>query len=366
MKSVSVELRDVRKKFKPHDGKSGDEMFAVKDVSFMAAEGEFVTLLGPSGCGKTTTLRMVAGFEEPSSGEILFGNTSVINTPPNKRNASMVFQSYALFPHMTVYENIAYGLKLRKMQSADIQKKVLESMDTMGLRGMENRRISQLSGGQQQRVALTRALITEPSVLLFDEPLSNLDAKLRVQMREEIRSLQKRLNITALYVTHDQEEAMVMSDKMIVMNKGEIAQIGTPQDIYRRPSSRFVAEFMGNANFLEAEIAGQDGNALNIILLGEKIRVPSQSVALKNKKAVCMLRPEAVTLTPPEQSALKGKITHIVNLGSHVRVTVEINQHILESLLLFSPKTFSLHVEDNVGIQFHEENLHILSQDEHV
>ncbi len=360
MKSVSVELRDVCKKFKPHDGKSGEETFAVKNVSFTAAEGQFVTLLGPSGCGKTTTLRMVAGFEEPSGGDILFGSTSVINTPPNKRNASMVFQSYALFPHMTVFENIAYGLKLRKMQNADIQKKVLGFMDTMGLKGMENRRISQLSGGQQQRVALTRALITEPSVLLFDEPLSNLDAKLRVQMRDEIRSLQQRLKITALYVTHDQEEAMVLSDTMIVLNKGEIAQIGTPQEIYRRPASRFVAEFMGNANFLEAEITGQEGNTLNIILLGEKMRVTSPSGAIKNKKAVCMLRPEAVTLTLPEQSALKGKIKQIVNLGSHSHVTVEVNASLLKCLVLHSAVGTMPREAQNVGIMFHQESVHIL------
>lgn len=360
MKSVSVELRNVCKKFTPHGGKSGEESYAVKNVSFTAAEGELVTLLGPSGCGKTTTLRMVAGFEEPSSGDILFGGASVINTPPNKRNASMVFQSYALFPHMTVYENIAYGLKLRKMPDADIQKKALEFMDTMGLGEMENRHISQLSGGQQQRVALTRALITEPSVLLFDEPLSNLDAKLRVQMRDEIRSLQKRLSITTLYVTHDQEEAMVLSDKMVLMNRGEIAQIGAPQEIYGKPSSRFAAEFMGNANFIETEIKGQEGNVLTISLFGESVKTTSPSNTLKNKKVICMVRPEAISITSAEKAALKGKITHVVNLGSHSHVTVEINTFLLQCLAFHSSSDLKLRVGETAGLSFHEEAIHIL------
>ena len=215
--------------------KTKKEFYAVNDVSVDIKAGEFVTLLGPSGCGKTTILRMIAGFESPDEGEIYIGNNPINHLTPDKRDTAMVFQSYALLPHLNIFDNVAYGLKLRKFSKSEIEKKVLDMLDLVELNGMEGRMINQLSGGQQQHVALARALVIEPSVLLFDEPLSNLDAKLRVVMRTEIRKIQERVGITAIYVTHDQSEAMALSDRIIIMEKGVVAQVGTPEEIYYYP-----------------------------------------------------------------------------------------------------------------------------------
>jgi iron(III) transport system ATP-binding protein len=248
MKSSNVKLSHLRKAF--FDIHHQREIVAVEDFSLDIQAGELVTLLGPSGCGKTTVLRMLAGFETPTSGEISLNDKNITQLPPNKRNSAMVFQSYALFPHMNVEENIVYGLKLRGFSEEDRLKKLSRFLDIVNLRGYEKRKPHELSGGQQQRVALARALIVEPDILLFDEPLSNLDAKLRESMRNEIRNIQKTLKITAVYVTHDQSEAMAISDRVIVMNKGRIEQIGSPQDVYLRPSTQFVADFMGAANFI--------------------------------------------------------------------------------------------------------------------
>ena len=245
-----VRLENVSKIYQ--DPKTKKEFYAVNNISLDIAPGEFITLLGPSGCGKTTTLRMIAGFESPDAGEIYLGDEAINTLTPNKRDTAMVFQSYALFPHMNIFDNIAYGLKLRKFSSAEIKDKVFGMMDLVGLTGMENRYTNQLSGGQQQRVALARALVVEPGVLLFDEPLSNLDAKLRVQMRTEIRRIQQQLGITAVYVTHDQSEAMSISDQIILMKSGVIAQMGSPMEIYYKPNSEFVADFIGECNlFIE-------------------------------------------------------------------------------------------------------------------
>lgn len=222
-----VRLEHISKIYK--DPKTGKDFYAVKDVSLNIEPGSFVTLLGPSGCGKTTTLRMIAGFESPVKGEIYLGDEAINELTPNKRDTAMVFQSYALFPHYNVFDNVAYGLKLRKLPKDEIQRKVMEMLELVELSGMENRLTNQLSGGQQQRVALARALVVEPSVLLFDEPLSNLDAKLRISMRTEIRKIQQKVGITAIYVTHDQAEAMSLSDKIIIMNGGVVEQMGTPR-----------------------------------------------------------------------------------------------------------------------------------------
>ena len=235
---------------------------AVDDVSLAVGRGELVTLLGPSGCGKTTTLRAVAGLEDPTGGSIKLNGLAVYsaaerrNTPAEKRGVSMVFQSYAIWPHMTVFENVAYGLRVRKMSAADISSNVARVLDLVQMSEYADRPSSKLSGGQQQRVAVARAIAFSPDVLLFDEPLSNLDAKLRVSMRVELRELQKRLGITALYVTHDQEEALAISDRVIVMNAGKIEQIGTPEEVYRHPRSLFVADFVGNANIIRGEASG--------------------------------------------------------------------------------------------------------------
>ena len=264
-----VRLEHVSKIYQ--DPKTGKDFYAVHDTSLSIEPGSFVTLLGPSGCGKTTTLRMIAGFESPDEGEIYLGDEAINALTPNKRDTAMVFQSYALLPHYNVFDNVAYGLKLRKIPKDEIRERVMRILDLVELTGMEGRMTNQLSGGQQQRVALARALVIEPSVLLFDEPLSNLDAKLRVSMRTEIRRIQQEVGITAIYVTHDQSEAMALSDNIIIMNKGVVAQVGTPQEIYYHPNSEFVADFIGEANFLKGSFvrSTDDGRAVMNIEGGE-------------------------------------------------------------------------------------------------
>ena len=254
-----VRLDHISKIYK--DPKTGKDFYAVKDTCLEIRPGSFVTLLGPSGCGKTTTLRMIAGFESPDEGEIYLGNEAINALPPNKRDTAMVFQSYALLPHYNVFDNVAYGLKLRKVPKDEIKERVTRILELVELSGMEARMTNQLSGGQQQRVALARALVLEPGVLLFDEPLSNLDAKLRVSMRTEIRRIQQATGITAIYVTHDQSEAMALSDSIIIMNKGVVAQIGSPQEIYYHPNSEFVADFIGEANFLRGKCVTLEGGS---------------------------------------------------------------------------------------------------------
>ncbi|WP_457754221.1 ABC transporter ATP-binding protein [Thermococcus sp.] len=241
---VSVELRGILKTL-------GD--FRLEIESLKAKEGEFLTLLGPSGCGKTTTLRIIAGFEKPDKGEVLFNGRVMNEIPPYERNIGIVFQDYALFPHMTVFKNIAFGLELRKLPREEIEEKVRQALKLVGLEGLENRYPEQLSGGQQQRVALARALVIEPEVLLLDEPLSNLDAKIRERLRGEIKRIQKELSITTIYVTHDQEEAMAISDRIAVMNDGRIEQVGMPLELYYHPKTEFVAKFLGLSNILELE-----------------------------------------------------------------------------------------------------------------
>ena len=275
-----------------------------------------MTLLGPSGCGKTTTLRMIAGFESPDEGEIYLGDEAINELTPNKRDTAMVFQSYALFPHMNIFDNVAYGLKLRHVPKAEIRTKVFDMLKLVGLEGMENRFTNQLSGGQQQRVALARALIVEPGVLLFDEPLSNLDAKLRVYMRTEIRRIQQQFGITAVYVTHDQSEAMSISDKIIIMNQGVIAQMGTPQEIYYSPASEFVADFIGEANFLNVQVDGVEGDVVNVNLNGVRFPVkrPAGAVA-KGEEHTLMLRPEGIRVS--ESGILPCKIVLSCFMGSY-------------------------------------------------
>ncbi len=251
------------------------EVRAVDDVSVDIASGEFVTLLGPSGCGKTTTLRLIAGFEFPTYGDIVLDGKVINELPPNRRDMSMVFQSYAIFPHLNVYENIAYGLKIKKLSNQEIRRKVSDVLTLTELQGLENRAPNQLSGGQQQRVALARALVMEPKVLLFDEPLSNLDAKLRVLMRSEIRRIQQDLGITSVYVTHDQDEAMVLSDKIVVMNLGRIQQVDSAVEIYRRPHNRFVADFIGRANFLPVQITSVDPDGWTFTLYDSVLSAPA-------------------------------------------------------------------------------------------
>ena len=293
-----VRLEHISKIYQ--DPKTKKDFYAVHDTSLEIAPGSFVTLLGPSGCGKTTTLRMIAGFESPDEGEIYLGGEPINALTPNKRDTAMVFQSYALLPHYNIFDNVAYGLKLRKMEKDVIRKKVLDILALVGLEGMEARMTNQLSGGQQQRVALARALVLEPGVLLFDEPLSNLDAKLRVSMRTEIRRIQQEAEITAIYVTHDQSEAMALSDQIIIMEKGVVAQIGTPQEVYYHPGSEFVADFIGEANFLRGTLASADTADIG----GHRVAVnaPGHSVG---EACTLVLRPEAAVLKDQGQLPCK-------------------------------------------------------------
>lgn len=300
-KQASIELKNLTKEYVTHEGTG--TFLAVDHINVNIGSGEFVTLLGPSGCGKTTTLRMIAGFESVSSGDILLDGIRINEMTPDKRDSSMVFQSYALFPHYDVYDNVAYGLVNKKMDKKTIREKVMQMVELVGLKGLEHRMPNQLSGGQQQRVALARALVMEPAVLLFDEPLSNLDAKLRVYMRKEIRKIQQRIGITSVYVTHDQAEAMSLSDKIIIMNKGHIEQVGTPHEVYQHPASRFVADFIGSANFVEAKVSEGDsegdseGEMIPVRMLNEDFNVHYAGLPVKAGDTVqIVLRPEAIRL----------------------------------------------------------------------
>ena len=315
-----VRLENVSKIYQ--DPKTKKAFYAVNNISLDIAPGEFITLLGPSGCGKTTTLRMIAGFESPDAGEIYLGDEAINTLTPNKRDTAMVFQSYALFPHMNIFDNIAYGLKLRKFSSAEIKDKVFGMMDLVGLTGMENRYTNQLSGGQQQRVALARALVVEPGVLLFDEPLSNLDAKLRVQMRTEIRRIQQQLGITAVYVTHDQSEAMSISDQIILMKSGVIAQMGSPMEIYYKPNSEFVADFIGECNFLKGKVVSSGNNVTLVQLPEGQAKGSSDKIYEPGSEVEIVVRPEAILIS--DEGMLPCKVELSCFMGSyqnyHVRV----------------------------------------------
>ena len=308
-----VRLEHISKIYK--DPKTGKDFYAVQDTTLDIEPGTFVTLLGPSGCGKTTTLRMIAGFESPDEGDIYLGDEAINALTPNKRDTAMVFPSYALLPHYNVFDNVAYGLKIRKLPKEEIQERVMNILKLVEMEGMESRMTNQLSGGQQQRVALARALVIEPSVLLFDEPLSNLDAKLRVTMRTEIRKIQQKVGITAIYVTHDQSEAMSISDKIIIMSKGKVEQIGTPREIYYHPTSKFVADFIGEANFLEAQVRSADGEKAMISVAGGEFEVNNFAHAKAGETATLVLRPEGVSLS--EKGLLEGTVTLSTFMGAY-------------------------------------------------
>jgi iron(III) transport system ATP-binding protein len=312
LQATRVVLKDVTKRF--------GQTVAVDRVSLEIEPGELVTLLGPSGCGKTTTLRIVAGLETATDGRVFIGDAEVTQLPPNARDVTMMFQSYALFPHLTVFENVAYGLRVVRKPEAEIRKEVHEILDLVGMPGMEKRSPSALSGGQQQRVALARSLVMHPKVLLFDEPLSNLDAKLRKRMREEIRLLQQRLGITAIYVTHDQAEALAISDRIVVMERGRISQIGTPLDLYHAPGNRFVAEFIGEANFLPATVDVSSGGWTDLKIGPQSLRVQSRRVA--PGPVTVLARPEAIRIRN-DGEGLMGTIQKVSYLGSSADYTVE-------------------------------------------
>jgi spermidine/putrescine transport system ATP-binding protein len=323
LESVAVELRDVIKRF-------GD-VVAVDRVSLRIGDGEFFSLLGPSGCGKTTTLRMIAGFEQPTEGQLLIGDQPVAGVPAFERNTNMVFQNYALFPHMTVAENVAFGLEMKRVPRSEISQRVTEALEMVRLPQMENRRPNQLSGGQQQRVALARALVNRPAVLLLDEPLGALDLKLRKEMQLELKDLQHRVGITFIYVTHDQEEALTMSDRIAVMHQGHVLQIDTPTEIYERPNCRFVADFIGETNFLEGQVIAQENGQLTVEIKPDaEVRVPVREGVVAKSQVTVAIRPEKMYLLneplDPEKNCLPGIIQEVVYIGTDTHYLVSLTE----------------------------------------
>ena len=314
---------------------------AVMNINLEVKQGEFVTLLGPSGCGKTTVLRLIAGFEEPTFGNVYLDSEIINYISPNKRPMAMVFQGLALFPHLSVYENVAYGLKIKQSSTDEIKSRVGIVMNLMNLVGMENRKPHELSGGQQQRVALARALIMRPRVLLLDEPLSNVDAKLRVQMRTEIRRLQQQLGITTLYVTHDQTEAMVLSDRIVVMENGRIEQVGTPAEIYQYPASVFVADFVGQSNLIKGNVINCERDWLELNLFGKQILLTIQNHNFQKDMSVYLvIRPETVKLFHKQKTGrrvLKGEVQQAEYLGSHVSYQIELANGAFISVHEYNP-----------------------------
>lgn len=326
-----IELINVRKEFE-------DETVAVDNFNLEVKKGEFVTFLGPSGCGKTTTLRMIAGFELPTSGKILLNGEDISKLPPNKRPVNTVFQKYALFPHLNVYENIAFGLRLKrteitvrdrhgnekikkvKLSKPELDKKIKKALEIVDLEGFEKRSVSTLSGGQQQRIAIARAIVNEPEILLLDEPLGALDLKMRKEMQVELKNMHKRLGITFIYVTHDQEEALTMSDKVVVINDGEIQQIGTPTEIYNEPVNTFVADFIGESNIFNGTVVGK----LKVKFCGATFDCLDDFEI--NDMVDVVVRPEDIKICAPEQGQLKGRVTSTVFKGVHYEITVEVGK----------------------------------------
>lgn len=323
---AEIRLIDIKKTF--------SNVVALKNVNLEIPSGEFFTLLGPSGCGKTTLLRTIAGFYKQDHGQVFIENKNIDNVPVYLRNIGMVFQNYAIFPHMTVFENVAFGLKNRKVNKNEIKKRVKKSLSMTKLDGYEERVPEQLSGGQQQRVGLARAMVIEPIVLLMDEPLSNLDAKLRVEMREQIRDIQKELGITAVYVTHDQEEALVISDRIAVMNSGEIQQVDTPWEIYKNPKNMFVASFIGSMNILKGKIISSNNLNFSEISIDKKIKI---KIKMKNKdhdkeEVSIGIRPEEIIIIQKKLKEDDGESTYIegilrknVFIGNLIQFTIECN-----------------------------------------
>ncbi len=337
-----VELKDISVVF--------DDEQILDGLNLEIRDKEFITLLGPSGCGKTTTLRLIAGFLEPDSGEIVFDGKKINGVPAYKRQVNTIFQRYALFPHLNVYENIAFGLRIKKLSEKEIEEKVNEMLELVGLKGLENRSINTLSGGQQQRVAIARAIANRPRVLLLDEPLAALDLKLRKEMQKELKKIQQQLGITFVFVTHDQEEALTMSDRVVVMAGGKIQQIGTPQDIYNEPTYAFVADFIGDSNIIDG-IMVKD---LLVNFLGVDFPCVDTGFGTNNPVDV-VIRPEDVILVAPDKSEMKGTVTSIIFKGVHYEMDVMANGY---KWLVHSTKMEE--VGSEVGIYIEPENIQIM------
>ncbi|QRN35560.1 ferric ABC transporter ATP-binding protein [Pectobacterium brasiliense] len=341
-----VELKHITKRF-------GNNT-VIDDLNLAIPQGKMVTLLGPSGCGKTTVLRAVAGLEKPTEGQIFIDGEDVTERSIQQRDICMVFQSYALFPHMSLGENIGYGLKMLGRPKAEINQRVKEALALVDLAGFEDRYVDQISGGQQQRVALARALILKPKVLLFDEPLSNLDANLRRSMREKIRELQQQFNITSLYVTHDQSEAFAVSDMVLVMNKGKIMQLGAPQELYRQPASRFMASFMGDANIFPAAFTADSVN-----IYGYLIPRP-QGFAAGLSESTVGIRPEAITLSRQGDESQRCTITQVAYMGPQYEVQVD--WHGQSMLLQVNATQLQPNPGDSYYLQIHPYGMFVLSE----
>ncbi len=330
---MRIDIDNVTKRF--------GTLAAVNQFTLSIQDGELFTILGPSGCGKSTLLRLIAGFYKPDAGEIQFDRRRIDDVPPNERGVGMVFQNFALWPHMTAFENVAYGLKLRKLDRPTIAERVGKVLDTVKLRGLEDRYPGQLSGGQQQRVALARALVLSPKILLLDEPLSNLDAKVRVQVRQEIRKLQKQLRITMMYVTHDQEEALTLSDRIAVINQGRIFQVGTPKELYERPTNRFVADFVGINNIIEGTVTAV---SIEKRQLQVKTDVAELSALLDDRlqagdRCILCIRPENATLNgnASDRNAIHGTTTFAAYLGNTLRYDIEIAPNVIFKIDIRNP-----------------------------
>ncbi|RLG83868.1 MAG: ABC transporter ATP-binding protein [Thermoprotei archaeon] len=356
---TKVRLENVTKVYGP--------VIAVNRVNLEIEHGELFTLLGPSGCGKTTTLRIIAGFEVPEEGKVFFDDDDVTFMKPYHRGTAMVFQNYALWPHMTVYDNIAYGLRIRKIPESEIRERVKQVLELVKLEGLENRFPLQLSGGQQQRVALARALVVEPRVLLLDEPLSNLDAKLRIEMREEIKRIQKKLGITTIYVTHDQIEAMSISDRVAIMNEGRIYQVGTPKEVYFYPKSIFVANFIGRSNILYGKVTEKGDTYAKVYIDELKAELEGLLIMpdIKGKAAV-VIRPENIIIDKglssrtrsKEYNVLEGKLDFQMFVGEKIEARVKVGD---ASLIAYIPNILDVSLGADVTLYIHRDNVRILS-----
>ena len=342
-----IELKDIFVSF-------GDEK-VLDGLNLDIRDKEFITLLGPSGCGKTTTLRIIAGFLEPDAGEIVFEGKRINGVPAYKRQVNTIFQRYALFPHLNVYENIAFGLRVKKLKEKEIKETVTEMLSLVNLEGFEKRSVSTLSGGQQQRVAIARAIANKPKVLLLDEPLAALDLKLRKDMQKELRRIQRQLGITFIFVTHDQEEALTMSDRVVVMDKGKIQQIGTPQDIYNEPKNAFVADFIGESNILD----GVMHNDFSAEFSGHLFECLDKGFS-KNETVDVVVRPEDVDIVPAEEGMLKGVVTSVDFLGVHYEIIVDIGG--FKWMIQTTDECF---VGDNVGLNIEPDAIHIMKKSEY-
>lgn len=342
-----IELKDI---FVSFDGEQ-----VLDGLNLDIRDKEFITLLGPSGCGKTTTLRIIAGFLEPDAGEIVFEGKRINGVPAYKRQVNTIFQRYALFPHLNVYENIAFGLRVKKLKEKEIKETVTEMLSLVNLEGFEKRSVSTLSGGQQQRVAIARAIANKPKVLLLDEPLAALDLKLRKDMQKELRRIQRQLGITFIFVTHDQEEALTMSDRVVVMDKGKIQQIGTPQDIYNEPKNAFVADFIGESNILD----GVMHNDFSAEFSGHLFECLDKGFS-KNETVDVVVRPEDVDIVPAEEGMLKGVVTSVDFLGVHYEIIVDIGG--FKWMIQTTDECF---VGDNVGLNIEPDAIHIMKKSEY-